>query len=164
MGKSVLQCDWCGKDIERYPSQIKSRNFCDRECAAKYNSKTVNPEGYGYRSFEKNALRFAEMNRQLNPERMTPAVREKIRNARLDTGQGHSYSKQYGRHEHRVVAEQTIGRSLKRGEVVHHIDGNKRNNSPLNLLVFKTQKEHASWHAKWDALVIKSIREEVVSV
>ena len=62
------------------------------------------------------------------------------------------------------MAEQTIGRSLKRGEVVHHIDGNKRNNSPLNLLVFKTQKEHASWHAKWDALVIKSIREEVVSV
>lgn len=35
-----------------------------------------------------------------------------------------------------MVAERMLGRKLKPGEVVHHIDGNKRNNAPENLMVF----------------------------
>lgn len=61
-----------------------------------------------------------------------------------------SYRKYFGRHEHRVVAEQMLGRPLRRGEVVHHIDQNKHNNIPKNLMVFKCQKDHADWHAKND--------------
>ena len=85
------------------------------------------------------------MNRELNPTRMTDEVREKIRNARLGTGEGKSYEKTYGRHTHRIVAEQKLGRSLKKGEIVHHIDGNKRNNNPSNLMVM-TQSEHCALH------------------
>ncbi len=144
--KMLLKCDWCGAPMERYPSKIKARNFCSRECFGKFSSKTTNPEGYGYRSFEKNSKRMAEMNRQLNPGRMTPATRSKLRKARFGTGEGKSYVKQYGRHEHRVVAERILGRSLKPGEVVHHIDGNKRNNSPENLMIFENQAQHATWH------------------
>ena len=91
------------------------------------------------------------LNEELNPTRMTPEVREKLREARLDSGDGVSYSKVYGRHEHRVIAEQMLGRPLKPGEVVHHIDGNKRNNSPENLVVFPSQAEHARWHKLHDA-------------
>lgn len=50
----------------------------------------------------------------------------------------------------KFVAEQMLGRPLKKGEVVHHIDNNKRNNQPSNLMVFKSQKEHAKWHAEHD--------------
>ena len=85
------------------------------------------------------------MNRELNPTRMTDEVREKIRNARLGTGEGKSYEKTYGRHTHRIVAEQKLGRSLKKGEIVHHIDGNKRNNNSSNLMVM-TQSEHCALH------------------
>lgn len=56
-----------------------------------------------------------------------------------------SYVKYFGRHEHRVVAEKELGRPLEPGEIVHHIDGDRRNNDPSNLQVM-TQSEHARIH------------------
>lgn len=56
-----------------------------------------------------------------------------------------SYLKLHGRHEHRRVAESMLGRPLKRGEIVHHKDGDKHNNSPENLEVM-TQSEHIKAH------------------
>lgn len=61
-------------------------------------------------------------------------------------GEGKTYTKRLGRHEHRIVAEEIIGRKLQPGEVVHHIDGNKKNNDPSNLMVLSSQKEHARLH------------------
>jgi len=43
---------------------------------------------------------------------------------------------------HRTVAEQVIGRRLLKGETVHHIDGNRQNNAPSNLIVFQSQAAH----------------------
>lgn len=48
--------------------------------------------------------------------------------------------------EHIIVAEQKIGRTLLPGEVVHHIDHNKRNNSPDNLMVFENCGQHTMYH------------------
>lgn len=47
--------------------------------------------------------------------------------------------------EHRFLKEKEIGRVLNSDEVVHHIDGNKKNNSLDNLVVM-TQNEHARLH------------------
>ena len=73
-------------------------------------------------------------------------VRKKLRAKRLGVGGGKSYEKTLGVHTHRLVAEKMLGRKLKPGEVVHHIDMDKRNNAPENLRVFKNQAEHALWH------------------
>jgi hypothetical protein len=89
---------------------------------------------------------MAMLNAELNPSRMTPETRSKLRNAHLDTGEGKTYTKVYGRHEHRIAAEWFLGRELLPGEVVHHIDGDKRNNTSKNLMVFRSQAEHAAWH------------------
>lgn len=51
-----------------------------------------------------------------------------------------------GKGLHRVIAEEAIGRKLKDGEVVHHIDGDRSNNDPSNLEVM-THREHCRHHA-----------------
>lgn len=49
------------------------------------------------------------------------------------------------RDEHRLVMEKFLGRKLERYEIVHHKDGNKRNNSLENLEVM-TLSEHSRIH------------------
>lgn len=51
------------------------------------------------------------------------------------------------RSEHRIIMEHIIGRRLSFDEVVHHIDGDKHNNDPTNLMVV-TRKEHALIHKR----------------
>ena len=50
------------------------------------------------------------------------------------------------KYEHRIVAEQLIGRELKQQEDVHHKDNNKNNNAKDNLIVFVSRSAHISFH------------------
>lgn len=50
--------------------------------------------------------------------------------------------------EHRAVTENFIKRKLNPGECIHHLDGDKKNNDIKNLMIFKNNKEHASFHIK----------------
>jgi HNH endonuclease len=55
------------------------------------------------------------------------------------------YIKLDGRHEHRVLAERLLGRPLRKGEIVHHMDHNPKNNDLENLMVI-TRSEHIRLH------------------
>ena len=48
------------------------------------------------------------------------------------------------------TAEKALGRPLPKGAVVHHIDGNPYNDSPNNLVILQSHKEHMVLHAKMD--------------
>ncbi len=48
---------------------------------------------------------------------------------------------------HRWAAEKKLGRRIRRGCVVHHKDGKKRNNDPSNLEE-KRRSAHSRLHAR----------------
>ena len=58
----------------------------------------------------------------------------------ISTGEGQ-------KREHRIIVEQVIGRELSPDEIVHHIDGNRANNNPDNLMIFPNHRTHAEHHA-----------------
>lgn len=51
-------------------------------------------------------------------------------------------------YEHRLVAEQALGRALFAGEEVHHRNGVKGDNRPENLEVVPTHHHHAVRHRR----------------
>lgn len=70
----------------------------------------------------------------------------------------HPLSFQGGRvYFHRHVASLMVGRWLRKDEVIHHIDGNKLNNFPDNILIV-SNSEHVRIHA---AMLGKTLREDV---
>ena len=140
--KVKVLCSWCGKEIYRFPSQlaVSKHSFCSKECTRNFRQKATNPEGYTKHEH------LSEYNRKNNAFRMTEETKAKLSLARFGSGEGKAYRKLKGRHVHRTVAEKMLGRKLRPGEVVHHKDGNKQNNTPENLLVLPSQKEHAKLH------------------
>lgn len=63
--------------------------------------------------------------------------------------------------EHRIVMELHLGRRLVKGEVIHHIDGNKLNNDISNL-VLTSPSGHRSLHHSLEKVSMQLVRLGII--
>jgi hypothetical protein len=107
------------------------------ECSGKHDAK-------GFCAFHYRAWRAK--GDPLSPPRRAPAGSGWVqRGYRIATVNGER------KPEHVIVAERALGRPLPPGAVVHHIDENRQNNAPTNLVICPSNKYHRLIHQRLDA-------------
>lgn len=87
---------------------------------------------------------------------------------RITNGYREIYSPESGRknnyiREHLKVMSDAIGRAVKYPENVHHIDGNKLNNSLQNLYLCDNVSEHTKIHHSMERLVQELYKKGIVT-
>lgn len=141
-------CPVCIKKFHLKPSHITGNNCCSKECKAKLDSIKMTGEGnhqYGIKG-KNNSSWKSDVRISTYGYRMIRVLDHPFRNSSDFV------------FEHRLVAEQYLltdetsieingKRYLKPELEVHHIDQNKLNNDPSNLLIL-TKSEHIALHNK----------------
>lgn len=116
-------CEWCGILFTR---AYKKRNqrFCTKSCGLRARA-AADPDGI----------------RESLP--LAVAASAVARRSRAKAG---TYRHRGRVGEHRLVAAEMLGRELRAGEVVHHINGDPADNRPENLRVYASHADHIRDH------------------
>ena len=82
-------------------------------------------------------------------------------------GEFHSSGRQKYKREHVVIYEKFLDRELKttkgyHGEQVHHIDGDKLNNSLDNLALCKNITEHRNLHCQLEEIAYELVKKGII--
>ncbi|CAB4161791.1 HNH nuclease [uncultured Caudovirales phage] len=126
-------CDLCEAPIYRRASTliINQGKFCSRACRNRAH-KRFGPYGPN-----------PNLAREKNPAWKGGSYIEPDKGYRMIRHPDHPRARQNGYVlEHLLAAEQKLGRPLRPGEEVHHVNHVKLDNRPENLVVFSSHKEH----------------------
>lgn len=77
-------------------------------------------------------------------------------------GEGSRGRKDGYRLQHHLVIEEKIGRPLKKGEIVHHINGIKIDNRPENLWLFDSVSKHRQAHNSLEEVAMQMVEDGII--
>ena len=164
------KCAYCGRIFEDFACH--HRKFCSCFCSSKFKIGELNNNWKGGRDIKKyrkqhykdNLEKCKKHNEQWYKDNREKAITdskqyyEDHREIRLEQER-----QRYNRtHIHTIVAEEKLGRKLRKGERVHHKDMDHSNNSPENLYIYKNQSEHNGGHASLYPLVADLLRRNII--
>ncbi len=122
---TVIKCEWCGKDCFRHALQQKPARFCSKSCSGLWQQENCpdHPIGKSGRESPRwsGGVRISGGYRYIY---MPDHPRNKGRKVHGE----YTYIR-----EHRLVMEEALGRILRPGELVHHVNGDKLDNRLENL-------------------------------
>lgn len=159
--KVWLTCEQCGKDFQVEAWRLKERTpkFCSRECGWRWlRGKTFDKTPSEIRCCAHCGREFTVFQTKLRRgwgKYCCKACKDADHEGRARLGRGyigvlareHPAANSDGYvMEHRLVMESVLGRRLARHEVVHHINGDIRDNRPENLKLFSSHSEHVRAH------------------
>lgn len=116
---SLFVCDFCLKEVEKIRKDGLKAKFCSHKCYAKNREK---------RGAYKDFVMISGYKYIQRPDHPNATKKGYVA-------------------EHRIIAENSIGRILLDDECVHHINEIKTDNRPENLMVMKNS-EHMKLHKK----------------
>lgn len=148
-------CKICKKHF--IPSH-KKQIFCSRKCWGISERGENNPR-YGCKISEKQRQAMNEGIRKSDKIK-NKSIEQRInsRKAKLTNGKSvaKTYPKYCSRHQHRVLIEKSLGRTLERTEIVHHINCTTTDNRLENLFVFENLNQHMLHHRYFLDIELKS--------
>ena len=146
-GKQVVRCDGCGRKLFRFPCQIHEKNFCNQSCYGEWRSKNFKGENnpnYG------NIVMFGEA----NPNWKGGITLEEYCDAWKDRDFKYDI-KERDNHE----CQNPDCRKNSNKLSVHHIDYNKGNCGPRNLITLcvscnaRANFNREFWKAGYQAMI-----------
>lgn len=173
VNKVSVECLVCGKTLLKNPSDAKRFKVCSLECRGKYSamkyskriekrcevcgdSFSVKPSHADVRFTCSTDCKYKRLEEHLSTLNGKGKDSINWRGGKFISPAGYVFiydpenpmanSRGYVR-EHRLVMSKHLGRTLTEDEIVHHIDGDKSNNS-INNLEIMTNAEHTALHAK----------------
>lgn len=173
--QTIIKCKECGKEIIIKTGRGK-RKYCSIKCRQKYwiknNKKRIKficeccGKEFGRprrENIKGKKVRYCSRD-CANKSSRTPLIKQKTRNKTrgyISIWKPEHPNNYNGRvREHILVMEKMIGRHLKEGEIVHHINYIEDDNREENLYLCETFKGHNRIHRKTRYLIKEFIRSK----
>lgn len=151
--KVTRRCNYCGKEYMVFYSKITQHGCCSSECKKKHCRKMCDEKNEkvcancGSVFYRTGKPKYKSFCSQECSKEYMKGIQSPFWKGGTELNTGYRMLKVNGKYEleHRVLMERHIGRKLEPGEVVHHKDGNRKNNL-LNNLIIMEKREHDRYH------------------
>lgn len=154
MQRVIVKCENCKKDYEITKETLKKKktNYC-RKCYSKSTQKGIKRPQFS----ENNSKRW-KGGEYISSDGY---IMVKITDNYIDSG------RQLYKRKHILIYEKYLGRELITqkgggGEQIHHIDGNKVNNSIDNLILCSDVKEHRLIHDSLEKIAFELVKTGLI--